>query len=133
MLPAAPIPFADPAALVAVTSGANDILVIFVWFTVAAVLGLGGYYIVVAVRRWVQREESIGTFTIQDLRDMRARGQINDQEFAAMRSALLAQLDLHDTGDAGQLWGPSEPPHEEPPHGADEAPPETDAAPPPES
>ena len=114
-------------------AGANDFLAIFVWFGVAAVLGLTGYYIVVAIRRWIQRDEEVATFTIQDLRDMRARGQISDQEFAAMRAALLAQLDLQDTAEPRTLRAQSDPPKGEPPRPADETPPEADASPPPES
>lgn len=51
-----------------------------------------GIVIVVVVRRWAQREDRVDTFTFQDLRDMRARGEINEREFQAMRTALLLQM-----------------------------------------
>ena len=44
------------------------------------------------VRKWAQREEPVGSFTLEDLRDLRARGQITEQEFAALRAALLSDL-----------------------------------------
>ena len=113
-------------------AGAGDVLGIFIWFIVAAVLVLCGYYVAVAVRRWVQRDETVATFTIQDLRDMRARGQISDQEFAAMRTALLAQLDLADADDTRLHGGTPEPPRGEQPPPEDEPPPsEADGSPPP--
>lgn len=34
------------------------------------------------------------TFTFQDLRDLRDRGQITQQEFKKMRATLLAELDV---------------------------------------
>jgi hypothetical protein len=80
------------------------------WFAVAAVVALGGFSIAVAVRRWTQRDEPAQNFTFQDLRDMRARGEITPQEFAAMRASLLADLDLEDKkGDEGD-GGPSDEP-----------------------
>lgn len=69
---------------------------VFVWFAVAAIASVGGYYLVVAVRRWTQREVQVETFTLQDLRDMRARGDISAQEFSAMRAALLARHTSHE-------------------------------------
>jgi hypothetical protein len=82
-----------------------------------------GLYLAVAVRRWVQSEEPVGSFTLQDLRDMRARGEISAQEFATMRTALLAELQL-----ASGAEPPSASPAESPPDGAapedDDSPPE---------
>lgn len=114
-------------------AGAGDFLSIFIWFVIAAILVLCGYYVAVAVRRWVQRDETVATFTIQDLRDMRARGQISDQEFAAMRTALLTQLELTEIDDARSRGGASEAPKGEQTRPEDETPPETDGSPPPDS
>ncbi len=80
--------------IAATIPGSGELLTIFVWFAIAALAAVGGIYLLKAVRKWAQREERAATFTIQDLRDMRARGQISEQEFAAMRAALLAQLDV---------------------------------------
>ena len=69
-----------------------DVFAILLWLVLVIV---GGFVVAVAVRRWAQREErAVGSFTFQDLRDMRARGEITEQEFAAMRTALLARIDL---------------------------------------
>ena len=89
---------------------------VFVWFAVAAVAAVGGYYLVVAVRRWTQRDERVEAFTLQDLRDMRARGDINEQEFSAMRAAILARHT--DVGDAAPARDAA------PNHSRDDAPPD---------
>ena len=79
--------------MAAAIPGASELLTIFAWFAIVALAAVGGIYLVMAVRRWAQHEQRAATFTIQDLREMRARGDISDQEFAAMRSAILAELD----------------------------------------
>lgn len=76
--------------------GDADLVGVFLWFAVVAVASLAGFYLVAALRRWMQREARIESFTLQDLRDMRARGDISDHEFSAMRAALLAQQDIGD-------------------------------------
>lgn len=85
--------------MAAAIPGTGELLTIFAWFAIAALAALGGIYLLLAVRKWTQREQRTITFTIQDLRDMRARGEITEQEFAAMRATLLAQLDVpHSAG-----------------------------------
>jgi hypothetical protein len=76
--------------------GDADLVGVFLWFAVVAVASLAGFYLVVALRRWMQRETRVDSFTLQDLRDMRTRGDISDQEFSAMRAAMLARQDLGD-------------------------------------
>jgi uncharacterized membrane protein len=84
-----------------------DVFAIFGWLVFAAVVIVGGFVVAVAVRRWVQREErAVGSFTFQDLRDMRARGEITEQEFAAMRTALLARMDLDQAAEAPEAGEP---------------------------
>jgi|GEM_PF-1312860 len=78
------------------TPAPSDVLEVFLWFAVAAAAALAGFYIAVAVRRWAQGSDTVQTFTFQDLRDMRARGQIDEREFAAMRAALLSRLNTTD-------------------------------------
>ena len=106
--------FCGPIGLrLAAVSGPADILTVFLWFGLAALLALIGWWVALAVRRWAQRDDAVVSFTFQDLREMRARGQINDREFAAMRAALLAQYDLTDddqeSDDDALPPGPDEP------------------------
>ncbi len=70
----------------------SEMLTFFLLFVVAAALALVGFYVAVAVRRWSQRDQAVANFTFQDLRDMKARGEITEQEFKAMRSVVLAQV-----------------------------------------
>lgn len=72
----------------------GDVLPAIGWlaFTIAAIFA--GLIVVFAVRRWASHEVKTDTFTIQDLREMRARGEISEQEFQSMRAALLAELDI---------------------------------------
>ena len=67
---------------------------VFGWlvFTIAAILA--GLIVVFAVRRWAAREVKTEGFTIQDLREMRARGEISEQEFQSMRTTILAAMDV---------------------------------------
>lgn len=74
---------------------ATQLLSTFGWFFIAAVAALAGYFVAMAIRRWSQSETPAENFTFQDLRDMKARGQITAQEFEAMRAALLAGMDLN--------------------------------------
>lgn len=60
--------------------------------TLASLAALGGWFVTMALRRWAQRDEHAENFTVQDLRDMRARGDITEREFVAMRRALLAEM-----------------------------------------
>lgn len=85
--------------------GGGQVLGVFVSFAAIAILILVGFYAAVAVRRWIQREDKVQSFTFQDLRDMRARGEINEQEFAAMRGALLAQFDVDEAHGASSPPG----------------------------
>ena len=80
----------------------QQLVSLMMWFAVAAVASLVGFFIVVYVRKWAQRDERIENFTFQDLRDMRARGEISEQEFQAMRGTLLAgyEVDLGDDNEA---------------------------------
>ncbi len=105
-----------PGLLAGIMPDGSQIFSVFLWFVLAAVLGLAGFYAVMAVRRWVSREETVPTFTIQDLRDMRNRGDINDHEFVTMRAKLLAQLDLsapadthHDASSESERGEPDSP------------------------
>ena len=88
--------------LLAATPRAGDLLTVFLWFVVAAAVAVAGFYVAAAVRRWTERDQPVVSFTFQDLRDMRARGEISAREFVLMRSALLAELKLEDESSAAQ-------------------------------
>jgi len=109
----------------------SQVLSVFGWFAVASVAALAGFCVIIAVRRWTQREESVETFTFQDLRDMRSRGEITEREFAAMRAALVAQMsgEVPSPPSLLQESGPAEPAHE----GGDDAGPSDEPPQPPES
>jgi len=61
------------------------------WVVLVAILAIGGLAVALAARRWAQRDAQREAFTLQDLRDMRARHEISDQEFLALRAAVLGQ------------------------------------------
>jgi len=71
--------------------GAAEALGAGFWLILAAVLAIAGFYIGAAVRRWSRRQVGRPPFTLAELRDLRARGQITEAEFAALRQALLEQ------------------------------------------
>ena len=65
-----------------------------------------GTVIIVWVRRWVRRDAAPDIFTVQDLREMRDRGEISAREFEVMRAALLSRMLATDA------TRPKEPPNE---------------------
>ncbi|MBU0637782.1 MAG: SHOCT domain-containing protein [Planctomycetes bacterium] len=68
---------------------ANDMLAAFLWVSVAALAAIAGMVVIRTVRNWARRDEVTAPFTIQDLREMRARGELSDEEYEAMRAAIL--------------------------------------------
>ena len=111
-------------AVLAVMSG-GEMLRFFLLFALAAALALIGFYVTVAVRRWTQRDDNVANFTFQDLRDMKARGEITEQEFRAMRSVVLEQVRAEAQTPAGET--PPAPPGFDPPGPA--RPPDQDGPP----
>ncbi len=83
---------ADFNPVLAALTDSADILTVFLWFAAAGLLTLVGFYAVVAMRKWTLRRDAVATFTLQDLREMRGRGEINDREFATLRTQLLDQM-----------------------------------------
>ncbi len=77
------------------------------WLVVVVAAILAGFAAVVAVRKWARREVRAEAFTIQDLRDLRARGQITEAEFVAMRATLLQEMGLPMPPDAQPPAPPS--------------------------
>jgi hypothetical protein len=80
----------------------EDLLPILKWGGVA----LGGFGLLALVakwaRRWIRSDDEpqsldAPVFTLQDLREMRARGDLSDDEFDRMRNAILgAYADAQD-------------------------------------
>src|SRR5438309_443917 len=58
-------------------------------FMLATIAAVGGFYVARAVKRWMRRDQGAEAFTMQDIRDMKARGEITEAEFQAMRGAIL--------------------------------------------
>jgi hypothetical protein len=119
-----------PALVVAALPGAGELLTVFLWFAAVAVAGVCGFYLAMRVRKWAQRDERVGNFALQDLRDLRARGQISEQEFAALRAALLSELQIAPDAARPPLPEPLRAPPSAPPPDDDAAPSESDAPPP---
>ncbi len=70
----------------------KELLPIFLTVSAVTVFAVAGLYTAAAVRRWAQGERSTKTFSLEDLRTMRASGEITETEFKALRAALLAQM-----------------------------------------
>ncbi len=70
----------------------KELLPIFLMVSAMTILAVAGLYTAAAVRRWTQRERSTETFSLDDLRTMRASGEITEAEFKAMRATLLSQM-----------------------------------------
>lgn len=69
-----------------------NVFSIGLWIMFAAVIAIAGAYLALAVKRWYFRDDQPReTFTLQDLREMKKRGEISDHEFHAMRTALLGK------------------------------------------
>lgn len=92
-----------------------NMFALLMWLAVAVVAVGIGVAIIGIVRRWSQREEKIEAFTFQDLRDMRARGDITEAEFAAMRHTVLSRMAAQLSEDAPPPTPPPPPPGERPP------------------
>lgn len=56
----------------------------------ALLLGGAGYLLVRRVRAWTQQDEKIESFTLQDLRELRQRGEISPKEYDALRKTIIA-------------------------------------------
>jgi hypothetical protein len=76
------------------------------------VIGVGamllGTLVACLVRRRLQSPPSSQAFTVQDLREMRLRGEITDQEYEAMRVATIARVS-RSASPEGQEPAPSDP------------------------
>lgn len=60
---------------------------------VVLVLVVVGVVVAFMARRWAKGDQELGeVFTLQDLREMRERGDISDVEFRAMRGDILGRF-----------------------------------------
>jgi hypothetical protein len=76
----------------AATSSLNPTASIALWVGVAILVALLGSLVASRLRAWARRVDAPAMFTLQDLREMRASGQITPEEFERMRAALLGRL-----------------------------------------
>jgi hypothetical protein len=64
---------------------------LFVMFAIVAVLAIGGYLAAMVVRGRLLRDSQEEAFTLQDLRQMHARGELSKDEFENMRQVILGK------------------------------------------
>lgn len=87
-----------------------DILSIFLWISGAAVAAIVGLFVARAVRNWSRSQEAADPFTIQDLREMRERGEISQAEFESMRGAILGRYADNEATETAEAADESTPP-----------------------
>jgi uncharacterized membrane protein len=68
-----------------------DALLLAILGMLALVAGIGGIYAAMKVRRWAQQQEPSESFTLQDLREMRARNDISEEEFQVLKAEVLGR------------------------------------------
>lgn len=80
-----------PVGLTVGVGGGSSWSHVFVWLLVIAVAVVAGGGFVLVLRRRVKagQDEGSAGFTLQDLREMHAAGQLSDVEYRAARTALL--------------------------------------------
>ncbi|MGE0481652.1 MAG: SHOCT domain-containing protein [Phycisphaerae bacterium] len=62
---------------------------VVIWSVVLLLIGAGGIVAAALFRRWSQREQPVQNFTLQDLRELLASGQISAEEYDSMRAVIL--------------------------------------------
>lgn len=62
-----------------------------IWSVVLLLIGAGGIVAAARFRRWSQREQPVRNFTLQDLRELLASGQISAEEYDSMRAVILGK------------------------------------------
>ena len=78
-----------------------DILPVAIWVGIAVLLSFAALLVIRWVRAWAQADSETEVFTLQDLRDMRARGDITETEFQTMRAEILSTYSPSRAGAAG--------------------------------
>lgn len=61
------------------------------WMMLVIALAVAGLMAAKWVKRWAQRPDLPASFTLQDLRDMRSRGEISEAEFARLKAGVTAR------------------------------------------
>jgi len=70
----------------------SDLLFQILYIGVPGVAALiAGYVLTRRYRRQLERTTREAPFTLQDLRDLRARGEITDQEYESMRAMMIGR------------------------------------------
>jgi uncharacterized membrane protein len=70
----------------------QNALMIGVVTLIAVMLTAGGFFLAMAVRRWVRSDPADETpFTLQDLREMRDRGELTPAEYEALRAEMIGK------------------------------------------
>lgn len=54
-----------------------------------ALLAVGGLGCALWIKRWMRSEQRAESFTLQDLREMRARGEISPREFETLKAEII--------------------------------------------
>ncbi|MFG0258083.1 MAG: SHOCT domain-containing protein [Phycisphaerales bacterium JB043] len=71
----------------------NQVLSVLVWSVALMAIVVVGGYVIMRVRRGLLQEEGEGsdsTMSLESLRQLRASGQISDEEFESLKRSLLA-------------------------------------------
>jgi hypothetical protein len=89
----------------------SNALMVGLWVMLAAILGVAGTRLALAVRRRFRTDPPTQTFTLQDLRELRDKGELSEQEFAALRALTLSRMaadapDSAERPDAADLFRP---------------------------
>jgi uncharacterized membrane protein len=81
---------------------------IIVWAVVLAVLVVALGYGLLALRRWWLGEDvadAAPEWTLQDLRELKAKGELNEAEYQALRGAAIAGIRGSADGNDGETNG----------------------------
>lgn len=64
------------------------------WLLLLAVVAVVGVVVILLVRRWLTSESSRETigFTLQDLRNLHAAGELSDEEYERARASMIGRL-----------------------------------------
>ena len=64
------------------------------WLIVLIAVVIAGGVVIFAIRRWLRGDgaSSAAGFTLQDLRDLHARGELSDEQFNSAKAAMIGRL-----------------------------------------
>jgi uncharacterized membrane protein len=92
-----------PRLLLAQASG--GVLRIWLWGAVLIALAVGALFVMLAIkRRFIGGgENKSSTWTLQDLRELHAAGQLSDEEYRTLRDQVVGSVGARPNGDKGKL------------------------------